>query len=610
MKKKYISYLLLFSLLLIPAIVFAGEGEDLSSMGILEALGLHLFLSFHAGAFACLPISMIFESMGKKKTFWKIFLVRVIVVLILVFISPSLSIGADIVFIFVGGFILFPTSSIFSKSFKKKQHQLIADVPKEVPKPDLIIKCVICDSQVKVEHKFCENCGAALEGNNIKVEEGNPVPKDKSPIVKFNATYLKTEDEILKEIVIEQIKAGGDDAKKLSTTSLNIKRLILNILLFLATLFAMVVFFFNLPITTSLIIEVIAILVYFFINSKLNVINVITKKAKRYPDTEIAQIILDIKSKQSNIFIPNFVKTIITLVVAIIIPCVIFATPKLLYMEYGEGYEVLRYTRGFITEDELVIPKEYKGKPVIAIEENAFINSTIKKVTLPETIEIIKTKAFYNANQLKEITIPSKVTEIRASAFENCTRLVTVNLPEGLETIRASAFANNYNLRHIKLPDSLTYLGASAFENCERLEEITIPKGVIEINGATFKGCRLLKTITLHDEITSIHGEAFMNCQSLLNITLPPKITEIRGDTFNGCHSLQGITIPEGVTRIGGSAFRYNYDLAYAIVPSTVTEIGSSAFRECSSLATIRIPANAYVNERAFKDSPTIIYEY
>ena len=610
MKKKHISYLLLFSLLLIPAIVFAGEGEDLSSMGLLEALGMHLFLSFHAGAFGCLPLSMIFEKAGKKKTFWKIFLVRVIVILVLVFISPGLSMAADIIFIFGGGFILFPFAGIFGNMFSKKQQGLIANVPKTIPKPTVILKCTKCDAVVKVEHKFCENCGAALEGDNIKVEEGEPIPKDNSPIVKFDATYLKEENEILKEIVIEQIKAGGDDAKKLSTGSLNFKRTILNILLFIASFFAMVVFFFNLPITTSLVIEVIAILIYLFINSKLNVINVITKQAKKNPDTEISQIILDIKSKQSNILIPNFVKTIIVLVASIIIPCIIFATPKVLYMEYGEGYEVLRYTRGFITEEELVIPKEYKGKPVIAIEENAFINSTIKKVTLPETLEVIKTKAFYNANQLKEITIPSKVTEIRASAFEDCTRLVTVNLPEGLETIRASAFANNYNLRHIKLPDSLTYLGASAFENCERLEEITIPKGVIEINGATFKGCTLLEKITLHDEITSIHGEAFMNCQSLLNITLPPKITEIRGDTFNGCHSLQGITIPEGVTRIGGSAFRYNYDLAYAIVPSTVTEIGSSAFRECSSLATIRIPANAYVNERAFKDSPTIIYEY
>ena len=47
----------------------------------------------------------------------------------------------------------------------------------------------------------------------------------------------------------------------------------------------------------------------------------------------------------------------------------------------------------------------------------------------------------------------------------------------------------------------------------------------------------------------------------------------------------------------------------YVDIPQTVIEIGSSAFRNCYKLNEIYLPRNAYVNERAFKNSPTkIIY--
>ena len=63
--------------------------------------------------------------------------------------------------------------------------------------------------------------------------------------------------------------------------------------------------------------------------------------------------------------------------------------------------------------------------------------------------------------------------------------------------------------------------------------------------------------------------------------------------------------IPEGVTKISARAFYANENLTDVKVPSTVTEIGSSAFRECYKLRTITIPENCFVNERAFKSSPT-----
>ena len=59
-----------------------------------------------------------------------------------------------------------------------------------------------------------------------------------------------------------------------------------------------------------------------------------------------------------------------------------------------------------------------------------------------------------------------------------------------------------------------------------------------------------------------------------------------------------------------GSNIGLDINLSNVDLPSTINEIGSSAFRGCLSLYRIRIPYNAYVNERAFKESPTSIERY
>lgn len=53
--------------------------------------------------------------------------------------------------------------------------------------------------------------------------------------------------------------------------------------------------------------------------------------------------------------------------------------------------------------------------------------STIKKVTLPDTLKTIN--SFERCKNLTSITIPEGVTTIRHSAFAECSSLTTINLP-------------------------------------------------------------------------------------------------------------------------------------------------------------------------------------
>lgn len=473
------------------------------------------------------------------------------------------------------------------------------------PNKIIVLKCLNCGSKISEEDSFCTNCGKAIEGNNILVTEEN----DNSPLVQPDPLYLESEDTILVHFLKEEFKKQNISFLSINIPSLNIKRFLLYVILFVTSIVLTTAYYFNYDLEIILLFVIAAIIITLIANHLFSNKRAIIKMIKKEPDRPIESFVSEIAQTKKVFAIPSIFMIVAISIIGVIIPWNLFKTPRLIYTRYGEGYKVFRYTRNDETIEHIDIPSEYKDLPVIAIGEKSFANTNIQTITLPDTLETIHTEAFKNAYLLEKIKIPRNVLEIRAGAFENCTQLKKVELPEGLETIRARAFLNNEKLYDIELPTTLTYLGASAFENCKSLTKITIPKGVIEINGATFKGCYRLNNVKLHDDIISIHGETFMGCSNLVSIDLPPKITEIRGDTFNGCSMLRKITIPEGVTRIGGSAFRYNRSLSEVYVPSTVREIGSSAFRGCRSLLEIEIPKTAIVNEKAFKESPTTVYK-
>lgn len=193
--------------------------------------------------------------------------------------------------------------------------------------------------------------------------------------------------------------------------------------------------------------------------------------------------------------------------------------------------------------------------------------------------------------QPKDITIPDTykgkpVISVRGNVFSNLNRVESITLPDTITEIRGQAFQNSKSLNKVKLPSNLVILGGSAFKNCTSLESIELPDTLIELG-----------------------GESFLNASSLRTVKLSNQLTEIRGNTFENCTSLESIVIPDSVTRIGGSAFRQCTSLSEVILTpySKLEEIGSSAFRVCHSLYEIKLPRGTYINERSFKESPTVI---
>lgn len=94
------------------------------------------------------------------------------------------------------------------------------------------------------------------------------------------------------------------------------------------------------------------------------------------------------------------------------------------FKSYKNGEDKKNYS-GVITIPEYVTYKGVKYS-VTSIDDNAFMCCSITSVTIPSSIDYIKSCAFYGCSDLTTVSIPSSVISIGEVAFHNCTSLKDV----------------------------------------------------------------------------------------------------------------------------------------------------------------------------------------
>ncbi len=258
--------------------------------------------------------------------------------------------------------------------------------------------------------------------------------------------------------------------------------------------------------------------------------------------------------------------------------------------------------------------------------------SSIKIVSLDETITNIPKYAFYGCSSLISISISESITSIGSYAFYNCSSITEIQLSENITVINPYTFYGCSSLNNIDIPESITSIGSYAFYNCSSITEIQLSENITVINPDTFYGCRSLKFIIIPSSVISIKDHAFKNCSGLQGIFIPESVTGITSYQFDGCQasleiycetssrpsgwpsawnyynttSLSALTttfgiskreaeywirldrtnsiidIPNYITRIPDGVFQ-GKSFTKIIIPSSVTKISSSAFSYCSS---------------------------
>ena len=214
---------------------------------------------------------------------------------------------------------------------------------------------------------------------------------------------------------------------------------------------------------------------------------------------------------------------------------------------------------------------------VRSIGEDAFRDcSSLESVIFENTVlEKISDGAFWGCSALSSIALPDSVTEIERNAFFE-TGLRNIQLPEKLTLIGGGAFCNCKNLKQVQLPPQLKELGEGAFFICENLAQIQLPSQLNKLGGDAFRDCTSLDKIDIPAGLKQIESATFCNT-GLTSVTLHEGLTKIEDWAFHDCLKLKKIRIPKSVTDIGELALGIRYNMgngAEEVIPGGFTVEG------------------------------------
>lgn len=162
----------------------------------------------------------------------------------------------------------------------------------------------------------------------------------------------------------------------------------------------------------------------------------------------------------------------------------------------------------------------------------------------------------YISTNLKEVIINGG-TKIGDSSFKNCTSIKSITLSETITSLGSSVFEGCSSLTSIYIPSTVTDIGFGIFKGCSNLETITVPfigpkidstdkaylgyfyQGYSEWNHGESVESALKNIIILNDN--DILDRAFYECIYIESIILPNSIKKIGYNSFEGCLNLNSI---------------------------------------------------------------------
>ena len=190
---------------------------------------------------------------------------------------------------------------------------------------------------------------------------------------------------------------------------------------------------------------------------------------------------------------------------------------------------------GYVGSDTVVVVPEVIGEyAVVAIGAEAFSGSSIRAISLPDSI-----------------------TSIAKGAFAGCGTLSTMRLPfvgDGKDNKNFGYIfgADSYDKNALAVPTSL--------------DMVILGDGVTEISENAFAGCKSISAVVLPVDIESIGAFAFYECKDLVFVSRNTAVKEIGNYAFGYCSEL--------------------YKAEFLLAES----IGFGAFYECDSLSAIGLP--------------------
>lgn len=148
---------------------------------------------------------------------------------------------------------------------------------------------------------------------------------------------------------------------------------------------------------------------------------------------------------------------------------------------------------------------------------------------------IISEDMFYHCKKLLSIKLPESVTAIRDNAFRD-TQLTKISIPDNIVTIGEYAFNGCDSLMNISVTDgNMNYVALDGvLFNATKTELIRYPQAK---NGS----------YVMADGISIIGDYAFRDCKKLTKIILSKGLTKIGYNAFYGCDALKELYVQNSV---------------------------------------------------------------
>ena len=290
----------------------------------------------------------------------------------------------------------------------------------------------------------------------------------------------------------------------------------------------------------------------------------------------------------------------------------------------------------------IAIPNNYNDLPVNAVGD--FADTGIEKISLPQTITEITSRAFYNCSALTSLRWEQSCSLISIGAYAfYLSGIEDINIPESVTEIGTYAFSGSAVGSVTFKESNLTRIAESVFRDCGNLTEVVFEGGKIAAIGEYAFACSGVQKIVLPPLLTDIDSSSFSGCQ-LKSVTLSSAysgsvdafsglpLEEIKVPIDNLYYSdIDGVlfdksgtslimypagkrndtyTIPALVAKIGRGVFNSNVHLKTINFAKdcAIDSIAENTFSECTSLSHITLPKSVKnIGARAFYNCTSLI---
>ena len=248
----------------------------------------------------------------------------------------------------------------------------------------------------------------------------------------------------------------------------------------------------------------------------------------------------------------------------------------LTYRKYSDHAEISSCEMSATSAE---IPESIEGVPVTMIGMYAFQISSIKSVTIPNSVKEIGHYAFNNCSALTSLTIPDSVEKVGIRAFENCT-----------------------SLEKIEFPDHIIEWNSKVFEGTPWIASQREKSPLVIVNGALLDGDKCKGEVKLTSDIKYIASGAFQRNMDITSVVVPSSVTKLCDNVFFYCTNLASAEL-SGVTLIDSMAFCGCEKLTDLKLSSRLTDIDERAFSDITSNATITFFGSRETWEKVNKPS-------